>query len=159
MRQVIVQKAQLKVSRDRNEVLLVHGLGGGMVLSLYDPNLALGGLLHFMLPTSKVDARKAESSPGMFADTGIPVLFKEMYKYGSTKEALIVRVAGGCVLYESEGLFAFGQRNHAALKSILARANVQVAAEDVGGFVIRSVELSLTTGQFVVKAGPRERIL
>ena len=57
--------------------------------------VGVGGILHYMLPLSKVDEAKAQNNPYMFGDTGIPLLFKKAYNLGATKDNLRVVMAGG----------------------------------------------------------------
>ncbi len=156
---VTVEMADFKVSDDPNVELVSYGLGSAIVVTLYEPKRRIGSMLHYVLPASHVAPGKADSSPAMFANTGIPLVFQETYKYGCSKPDLIVRVAGGGSLYESQGVFNIGERNYSVLKRILALANVHVASEDVGGPRSRTVRLSIATGAVKVKAGGEEKEL
>ncbi len=84
-----------KVSRNPGDVLVTYALGSCICLAVYDPQAKVGGLLHFMLPDSSLDAAKAKETPAMFADTGIPLLFKSCYAQGAEKKRMIVKVAAG----------------------------------------------------------------
>ncbi len=80
---IIVSIADMKVTKNPDDTLITYSLGSCIGVAIYDPFVKVGGLLHFMLPDSRIDPQKAQRNPWMFADTGIPSLFKEAYKLGS----------------------------------------------------------------------------
>jgi len=71
--------------------------------------------LHYLLPASATAPAKAASRPAMFADTGVPLLFKTLYARGCVKKDLVVRVAGAAKIYEDNGTFDIGRRNYLML--------------------------------------------
>ena len=75
----------MKVSGNIDDMLIIHALGSCIGVAVYDPMVKVEGLLHFMLPDSSLDSKKAKKKPAMFADTGIPLLFKSCYKLGAEK--------------------------------------------------------------------------
>ena len=77
--------SDMKVSNDPGAVLVTYSLGSCIGIAIYDSVVRVGGLLHFMLPESKLNLDKAKTTPCMFADTGIPALFKAAYKLGAKK--------------------------------------------------------------------------
>ena len=143
----------LEVSDDRESVLITHGLGSCIAVVVYDPLRRAGGLLHFQLPTAHLSPERARQSPGTFADTGIPLLFEKMYALGSRKKSIVVKAAGGGNFHGDSGTFDIGKRNQTMMRKIFWKAQVLVAAEDVGGNVSRTVRLFLDTGQVTVQAG------
>ena len=60
---VIVGVADMKVSNDPEAMLVTHSLGSCIGLAIYDPVVKAGGLLHYMLPESSLDGRKAKKKP------------------------------------------------------------------------------------------------
>lgn len=157
---IIVGVADMKVSNQAESTLITYSLGSCVGVVIYDPAARVGGLLHFMLPESQIDPEKARRTPGMFADTGIPRLFKEAYKYGAEKSRLIVKIAGGSQIMDDKGFFNIGKRNYAAMRKIFWRNNVLIQAEDVGGSINRTIRLELATGKVWLKtSGEGEREL
>jgi chemotaxis protein CheD len=116
-------------------------------------------MIHYMLPLSSTNPEKAKLKPGMFADTGVPMLFHGMYGLGSKKENLVVKVAGGGQLYDDQGLFEIGKRNYTVLRRMLWKTNVLVSAEDVGGAKSRTVSIEVATGRCVIRSGGVEQEL
>lgn len=157
---IIVGVADMKVSQQPGSMLITYSLGSCIGVAVYDPVARVGGLLHFMLPESQIDPEKARRNPWMFADTGIPLLFKEVYKYGAEKGRLIVKVAGGSQIMDDKGFFNIGKRNYAAMRKIFWRNNVLIKAEAVGGMNNRTVRLEMATGKVWLKSsGEGEREL
>jgi chemotaxis protein CheD len=143
----------LEVSEDRSAVIITHGLGSCIAVVVYDPIRRAGGMLHYQLPTAQLSPERARQTPGTFADTGIPLLFERMYGLGSQKRSLVVKVAGGGNFHGDNGTFDIGKRNHTAMRKIFWKAQVLVAAEDVGGSRSRTVRLFLDTGNVTVQSG------
>jgi chemotaxis protein CheD len=157
MANVVVGVADCQISKSRDQVLVTYALGSCIAVAIHDPVAGVGGLLHYMLPESAISPAKAGENPYMFADTGIPLLFRRAYEYGAEKRRLVVRVAGGAQVMDSEGIFNIGKRNYLALRKVLWKAGVLVQAEDVGGNVPRTVRLEVGSGRFWLRgAGSAE---
>ena len=136
-----------KLSNAAESVLATYALGSCIAVAIHDPVAGVGGLLHFMLPESSLNLRKAGENPFLFADTGIPLLFRTAYELGAEKRRLVVRVVGGAQVMDEHGVFNIGKRNHVALRKILWKAGVMVHAEEVGGNQSRTVRLEVSTGR------------
>jgi chemotaxis protein CheD len=146
MRPVIVGIADCQVSADPESVLVTYALGSCIAVAIYDPVTRVGGMLHYMLPESAIDPAKARERPFMFADTGIPLLFRQAYECGADKKRLVVRVAGGAQVMDDKGIFDIGRRNYLALRKILWKAGVFIHGEQVGGTNSRTLRLEVATG-------------
>jgi chemotaxis protein CheD len=153
MMDVVVGISDLKISDKDTECLVTYALGSCIAVAVYDPQVKVGGLLHYMLPDSTLDPQKAREHPGMFADTGIPLLFKSCYKLGAEKKRMIIKIAGGARIMDDTNYFRIGQKNLTALRKIFWKNNVLIDAEDIGENFNRTVRLEMSTGRFLVK-GP-----
>jgi chemotaxis protein CheD len=141
----------MKVSNKQEEVLVTHALGSCIGVAIYDPLARVGGILHYMLPDSNLDPVKGQEIPHMFADTGLPQLFRECYRLGAQKSRLKVKVAGGSQVLGSKEFFQIGRRNYAALRKIFLKNNVLIDKEDVGGSKARTLFLEIATGNAWIK--------
>ncbi len=141
----------MKVSQDPDATIITYSLGSCIGLVVYDPVAKTGGILHYMLPESNIDEEKARKNPYMFADTGIPSLFKAAYKLGATKQRMKVAVVGGSQILDQKGFFNIGKRNHTALRKMFFKNNVVIDYEDVGGTSNRTVRLEIKTGDIYNK--------
>ena len=148
---MIVGVSDMKVSNDPNSVLITYSLGSCIGLAVYDSVARVGGILHLMLPESDIDTAKAQKNPYMFADTGIPTLFKSAYKLGAKKQRMRTIVVGGAQVLDQKGFFNIGKRNQMAVKKMLWKNNVIIDHEDVGGNVNRTLKLAVKNGQTWLK--------
>jgi chemotaxis protein CheD len=157
----IIGIADMKISSRADDVLITYALGSCLGITVYDPVVKVGGLIHIMLPISTVNPAKAVENPLMFVDTGVPELFKACYKLGAKKERLIVKVAGGASLQNNENSdqFQIGKRNFLMLRKLLWKNNVLIKSCDVGENFSRTMSLNIGTGEVVLKINNQEMVL
>ena len=153
----IVGVADMKVSNNTGESIITYSLGSCIGLVVYDPVVKVAGMLHYMLPESSLDKDKARAKPYMFADSGIPRLFKSVYQLGGVKQRMKIYAAGGAEILDQKGFFNIGKRNYMALKKIFFKNNVMINKQNVGGNVNRTVRIEIATGDIFVKtSGSKE---
>eukprot|EP00767_Chilomastix_cuspidata_P000674 gnl/Chilomastix_cuspidata/11815.p1 GENE.gnl/Chilomastix_cuspidata/11815~~gnl/Chilomastix_cuspidata/11815.p1 ORF type:complete len:106 (-),score=12.13 gnl/Chilomastix_cuspidata/11815:14-304(-) len=92
----------------------------------------------------------------MFADTGIPNLFRETYKYGAKKSRMKVMIVGGAQILDQKGFFNIGKRNYMAVKKMFFRNNVFSDYEDIGGNINRTVTVKVDSGEMIIKTSGKE---
>lgn len=143
---------ELQVTDDPTAKLVTMSLGSCVGVSVYDPNRKVGGLLHVMLPDSTADLKRATLQPQMFADTALPILFHSIYALGGQKENLIVKIAGGGDFLDVQKIFEIGAKNVAAIRAMLTRNKVKIAAADTGGRRSRTMRLDLATGKVTIES-------
>lgn len=132
--------------------IISYGLGSCIGISLYDPQAKVGGLLHIMLPDS-TQARPTDN-PAKFADTGLPLMLKDVLALGASRTNLVAKIAGGAQMFafaNSTDIMRVGTRNAEAAKKILKELNIRLIAEDVGGNYGRTVSIDMKTGVYTVK--------
>jgi chemotaxis protein CheD len=116
--------------------MITIGLGSCIGLTLYDPNLRVGAMAHIMLPESGGRTDR----PGKYADTAVPLLVKELITLGCKNRSIVAKIAGGACMFEYFGTgLNIGERNAEKVRILLKERHIQLAAEDVGGKVGRSV--------------------
>lgn len=152
MPQKVVGISDICISRDPSMDIVTFSLGSCIGVTAYDPVAKIGGMIHYMLPLSKISPEKAKAKPAMFADTGIPELLKQMFALGAVKKRLIIKVAGGSQLMDKNKIFNIGERNYLVLRKLLWKNNILIDAEDVGGSMSRTVRLCIDTGKVTVKS-------
>jgi len=129
---------------------MTFALGSCVGIVVYDPIRRVGGLLHYMLPDSRLDQRKARENPEMFADTGIPMLLRSIYRLGGEKKRMLVKVAGGASILDDVNFFRIGQKNIMAMRKIFWENNILIDKEDTGLSHCRSVRLEMATGKVFI---------
>jgi len=148
---IVVGVSDMKVCKEPDSVLVTYSLGSCIGVSIWDRVAHVGGMLHFMLPESSLDPEKAQANPFMFADTGIPALFKAAYALGAKKQQMKVIVVGGAQVLDQQGFFNIGKRNHMAIRKIFWKNNVMVDYENVGGNTNRTLKLAVGDGKTWLK--------
>ncbi|MDD2318157.1 MAG: chemotaxis protein CheD [Desulfobacterales bacterium] len=152
MATIVVGISDFKASPNSSDVLITYALGSCIAVVVYDPHARVGGMLHFMLPNASLDAVKARENPCMFADTGIPLLFKACYQLGAEKKRMIVKIAGGASILNDTDFFRIGQKNITAVRKIFWKNNVLIDSEDTGQNFNRTVSLGIADGRCTVKS-------
>ena len=152
----VVDIADMIVSNNPDDVLVTYSLGSCIGVTLYDPNAGVGGMIHCMLPMSKIDLAKAEAKPAMFVDAGMPKLLQAVFDLGAQRKNLICKVAGGASLLDDRKMFRIGERNYTVLRKMLWKNEILIKAEDVGGHIARTVYLYMDTGKTTVKSNGTE---
>jgi chemotaxis protein CheD len=149
---LVVGVSDMKVSNDPTSVLVTYSLGSCIGIAVFDPVARAGGLLHYMLPESALDGAKAAANPFMFADTGIPRLFKSVYELGGKKSRMRVVMVGGSKVLDQNGFFNIGKRNEMAARKLFHRNNVVIDFADTGGSGNRTIRLTVRDGKCWLKA-------
>lgn len=149
---VTVGISEMRVSRDPQDVIVTYSLGSCVGLTVFDPVAHIGGMVHCMLPLSKIDPAKAQATPCMFTDTGVPALLQAVLDLGAQKKRLVAKVAGASRLLDEKGTFNIGERNYTVLRKVLWKNDILIAAEDVGGTIPRTLYLYLDSGRVAIKS-------
>ncbi len=153
---ITVNISDMKVSSNPDDILVTYSLGSCVGVALYDPLQKIGGLIHCMLPLSKVDPEKAKDVPYMFVDTGLPLMLQTLLNMGADKKRIIAKIAGGAVLLDDNGMFRIGERNHIVVRKLLWKNNILISSEDVGGTLARTVYLNINDGKTIIKSAGKE---
>jgi len=153
---VIVNIADMKVSDVPDDILVTYSLGSCVAVVLHDPVARIGGMIHIMLPDSTIESQKENFNPFKFVDTGIPYMFKTMFKMGSKRHNIITKVIGGSNVMDKNKFFNIGERNYTSVRKILWRNNILIKGEDVGGSKSRTVRLEIESGRVVVSNSSEE---
>lgn len=148
--------SDMKLSKSREDILVTYSLGSCVGLTLFDPVAGVGGMIHCMLPLSKIDPEKAKLKPYMFVDTGVAAMLGELYTMGAQRQNLIAKVAGAGSPLGREETFRIGQRNYTILRKLLWKNNILIDKEDVGGSKARTLFLYMNEGKTTVKSEGKE---
>lgn len=158
MSTVIVGIADCRICEDPAKTLVTYALGSCIAVAIHDPVARVGGMLHFMLPQAELDRARAEQNPYMFADTGIPLLFRKAFERGADRKRLAVHLVGGAQMLDEEGIFNIGKRNCLIAKKILWKNGIMIRSEALGGMVSRTVRLEIGSGTcWLRETGEAER--
>lgn len=129
-------------------------LGSCVAVCLYDPRRGVGGMNHFMLPSS----RGVDGASLRFGVPAMEGLIGALIDLGASPRRFVAKVFGGAhVLDLDEPVAGIPQRNVDFARSFLAAGAIPILAEDVGGPAARHVQFETATGRVLIKRAPLER--
>ncbi|PLX82755.1 MAG: chemoreceptor glutamine deamidase CheD [Desulfuromonas sp.] len=143
--------AELRVDRAPS-VLACYGLGSCVAISLYDPELCIGGVAHALLPGPVED--QVVDRPGKFVSTAVGHLVDELLRHGAEQGRLQAKLCGGASMFQGFGGGSgdsIGERNLGAAKKSLAAYGIPIVAADVALDFGRTMEFDLATGMMRVR--------
>lgn len=148
---IMIGVGDLGVANNPAITLSTYALGSCVGVVAWDPLERVGGMLHLMLPDSRISPDKAITQPAMFADTGLPALFRALKGLRVQPQRLRILVTGGaCVLCDAD-VFKIGERNVRAVTEHLAASRLPVAHWSVGGTINRTVHFEVGSGAVTLK--------
>ena len=156
-KEIKVGIADMKIAR-REGVLITYALGSCIGISLYDPMIKLGALIHIMLPEA---GNQDASNVFKFADTGIRETLRKMALFGGVKSRYQCKIAGGAKMFEMKGghdLGNIGERNAINVKKILREQGIRLVGEDTGANYARTMSMDVSNGKVTIKTFGRPEI-
>lgn len=148
---VVVGVGDVAVSNNANVNLSTFALGSCVGIIVYDKDVKVGGLIHIMLPDSTLSPDKAQKQPAMFADTGLPLMFRNLCGLRAERPRMKAFVAGGASVISGSDMFKIGERNILAVKKLVNALGIKVVKADVGGVNNRTIHLNVGTGEVTLK--------
>ena len=155
----VIGISDMRVSSDAEDILITYSLGSCIGLTLYDPTIGVGGMVHCMLPHSKTDESKAQQNPCMYVDSGVLALLGALFDLGAQRKNIIANIAGGSNLLDEKEVFKIGERNYTMVRKVLWKNDIIPRGVEVGGTIPRTMLLYLNDGRTVIKSGGAERDL
>jgi chemotaxis receptor (MCP) glutamine deamidase CheD len=123
-------------------------LGSCIAVCLWDRELGIGGMNHFLLPTGE----PLGNDPMRFGVHAMDRLIGLMMKLGADRRRFVAKVFGGAhVLSIAESVGGVPQRNIAFIREFLEHERIPVLAADVGGYQPRDVHFYSATARVRVR--------
>lgn len=140
---------ELTASAAPDDELVSMGLGSCVGVALVDPEQAVAGLAHVMLPV----ANAAYSAPAKFADRAVPALVALAERLGARRDRMEAVLAGGAQMFGRDGIAGMdlGARNEAAVREALDGFGIPVRAAATGGDRGRTVRVRVGGARVTVK--------
>lgn len=127
------------------DVALSTLLGSCVAACLYDPEVPVGGLNHFLLPEGKETL--------LYGNHAMEVLLNAILARGGRRRSIVAKIFGGArmVAQATSPIVNVGQRNIAFVRAYLAKEEFPLLSEDVGGMEARRIWMHPTTGRVWVE--------
>ena len=156
-KEIKVGIADMKIAR-REGVLSTYALGSCIGISLYDPMIKLGALIHIMLPEA---GNQDASNVFKFADTGIRETLRKMALFGGVKSRYQCKIAGGAKMFEmmkGNGIGNIGARNSQNVENVLRAEGIRILRRDVGANYARTMLLDVADGTVRIRTAGHPEI-
>jgi chemotaxis protein CheD len=140
-------------------ILKAFGLGSCLAITLYDPSLRLGALVHSLLPQARGGV--PSDHPAKYVDAAIALMVNKLVQAGADATRLQGKLAGGANMFEADYVTLIGSvgaRNVRSAREALAAHHIPLMAEDVGGNRGRTVEFHLASGRMLVYCARENRM-
>lgn len=120
-------------------------LGSCVAVCLYDKKRQKGGMNHFQLPL----IQEKQNATARYGNVAILALIHMMLSDGSKKKHLEAQIFGGAFNPEISSQNV-GQDNIKIARNVLAKKQVRIVSEDVGGEKGRKIVFNTTSGEVAV---------
>ncbi len=131
---------------------IVTLLGSCVAACLWDPQLKIGGMNHFMLPQYAKSSTR-EMDVMLCGDFNMEALMNAMIGRGARKNRMQAKLFGGGAVVASLSGTGVGERNVQFAREWLAREGIAVTASDLLGTWSRKVIFDPVTGDAFCKRG------
>jgi len=135
-------------------------LGSCVAVCLWDADVRVGGMNHFLLPDGTGGG--PDDLPTRFGVHAMDRLIGEMLKLGADPRRFVAKVFGGASVLVLSGVSASIPRaNVQFVRAYLAREGLRVAAASIGGTLPRYIRFCTDTGKVMVRRiiGPKAQAL
>lgn len=133
----------------KGQEVITTVLGSCISVCVYDPVLGIGGMNHFMLPSSRKDDMGLLSESFRYGDVAMERLVNDLLRNGADKNRLIFKAFGGGQIIRH--MTAIGQRNISFLHKFMTMEGYKLKASDLGGPHPRKVVFFPLEGAVKVK--------
>ena len=133
------------------EEMLIATVGSGVVVSIFEKDLRMGGMAYVLIPEKLVEAFPFfdKANPALLNAAFQPIMdcIGEMKRNGAGKNRIRIRLMGGTSMPDDEE--DRGTKNYIFVHEYLTRQGLQVMSEDTAGGYIRRVHFFPASGRAV----------
>jgi len=141
MEKLFLYPSALFASSKPHEITTI--LGSCVSVCLYDANLGIGGINHYMLPYWN---GKGLASP-KYGNIAIEKLISKLISLGCDKNNLVAKVfGGGEVIQSNNNQFSIGERNIEVANTMLKEQKIRIFSSSTGGKNGRKIIFNTATG-------------
>ena len=134
----------------KQDELVSTVLGSCIAACIYDPVMGVGGMNHFMLPTSlKFDEIDPDNTDCRYGNWAMEILLNEIIKNGGIRKNLQVKLFGGGKIIRS--MTDVGMGNIRFANAYVKEEGLNLVAHDVGGPWPRKIIFHPETGSVKMK--------
>lgn len=143
---------------DRPDEMVVASVESGVLLTMHDKDLKIGGMAYIVLPDALIEAFPyfGRVPPETLRMTLLPVdeCIRDMKRHGAGKNRIRLRLVGGANTGDDDR--DIGTKTFVFVKEYITRQGLRIMSEDIGGKFVRRVHYFPYTGRTVRKILRRE---
>ena len=143
-RRVHVIQGEFQVTSDPN-VVLTTILGSCVAACIRDPEAAVGGMNHFLLPGDGTSSKASDPDAMRYGVHSMELLLNALYRYGARRERLEVKLFGGARMID--GLTDVGAQNAAFAEHFMRGEGIRVISGSLRGEQGRRIQYWPVTGR------------
>ncbi|MCD8563190.1 MAG: chemotaxis protein CheD [Alphaproteobacteria bacterium] len=147
------------VGSDRIDEMAVANVESGVLLTMHDKDIKIGGMAYVVLPDPLVDAfpyfDRVPLETLRLALLPVDECIRDLKRHGAGKNRIRLRLIGGAKNGE-DNTKDIGTKTFVFVKEYITRQGLRIMSEDIGGEYIRRVHYFPSTGRTVRKILRRE---
>ena len=129
------------------DILILTTLGSCIAVCIWDREIRIGGMNHFLLP----DDGQGGGTSGRYGGFAMDLLIAELIKRGATRATMEAKVFGGGAVVNGMNSINVGELNTAFVLDYLRTERIRVVKKDVLGIHPRKLCFVPASGQAMVK--------
>ncbi|MDE3009276.1 MAG: chemoreceptor glutamine deamidase CheD [Pseudomonadota bacterium] len=133
------------------EAMLVTVLGSCVSACLYDSGAGIGGMNHFMLPSSELGGATGGSVPARLGIHAMELLINALVRQGARRSSLRAKIFGGGAVLQGLTASNVGERNAEFALTYLRTEGIPVVAQDLLDVFPRKIYFFPGTARVMVR--------
>lgn len=125
-------------------------LGSCVAACARDPLTGVGGLNHFLLPSSDQDLKGSDEAM-RFGDYAMEQLLNTIYRKGGQRGRIEFKIFGGARVLGGNSMLKIGEQNITFVERFLRNEGFPIVARSVGGTAPRRVRFHPASGKAFVQ--------
>jgi chemotaxis protein CheD len=130
-------------------------LGSCVAITMWHPDMLVGGMCHYMLPTYA--GKKRDMLDGRYADEAMELMLRGIHEAGTWPYEYQVKLFGGGHMFSGEQAASedhVGARNVEMARALMKRHGFSACAEHLGGTGHRNIVFDIWSGDVWVRHQP-----
>jgi chemotaxis protein CheD len=133
---------------DKSSEIVVTLLGSCVAACVRDTITGVGGLNHFLLPSSDShDLAQGSDEAMRFGDYAMEQLLNSIYRRGGNRGRIEVKMFGGARVLGGSSMLRIGEQNIAFVEKFCRNEGFPIVARSVGGTAPRRLRFHPATGK------------
>jgi chemotaxis protein CheD len=135
----------------KSDEVIMTLLGSCVAACIRCTDTGIGGLNHFLLPSTQGKNIKNDEHAMRYGDFAMEKLIGSIIRAGGNRHALEAKVFGGANLYDTESVKPVGRSNIQFVLDFIHSEHIALVAEDIGGLYGRKIYYHPKSGKVKIQ--------